>query len=85
MIRLLLNKTVLSSTLSIIRNTPKVQQLPKQFAIRCFSTKTLSSPVNQSNSGLAKDILVYKYENPRFFMIMNVFAISQFLFWGNFQ
>jgi hypothetical protein len=30
----------------------------------------------------AKDIIVYKYENPRFFKMMNFFTISQLFFWG---
>ncbi|EAA09462.5 AGAP005148-PB [Anopheles gambiae str. PEST] len=26
--------------------------------------------------------MLFKYENPRFFKVLNIFAVSQFLFWG---
>lgn len=33
-------------------------------------------------ANLAKDIIVFKYENPKFFRYMNIFAYCQFLFWS---
>lgn len=33
-------------------------------------------------ANLAKDIIVFKYENPKFFKYMNIFAYCQFLFWS---
>lgn len=34
------------------------------------------------NTNLAKDVILFKYENPRFFKFLNIFAISQFCFWN---
>lgn len=34
------------------------------------------------NTNVAKDVILFKYDNPRFFKILNVFAICQFGFWG---
>lgn len=34
------------------------------------------------NTNLTKDVMLFKYENPRFFKLMNIFGISQFCFWN---
>lgn len=34
------------------------------------------------NTKVTRDVILFKYENPRFFKIMNIFAISQFGFWS---
>lgn len=34
------------------------------------------------NTNVAKDVIMFKYENPRFFKLMNIFGISQFCFWN---
>ncbi|KXJ84186.1 hypothetical protein RP20_CCG018910 [Aedes albopictus] len=34
------------------------------------------------NTKVVKDVMLYKYDNPRFYRILNIFAITQFLFWG---
>ena len=33
------------------------------------------------NTNVAKDVILFKYENQRFFRILNIFGISQFIFW----
>lgn len=33
------------------------------------------------NTNVTKDVILYKYENPRFFKILNIFGICQFIFW----
>lgn len=55
----------------------KSSQIPTKFAARPVS----GSGIN-ANTNLAKDIMIYKYENPKFFKYMNIFAYSQFLFWS---
>jgi hypothetical protein len=83
MIRLLIDKAGLSSTLSSIRNIPNLIRPFKELRIRNYSVTGLQQSSGQSYSpSLAKDVIVYKYENPRFFKIMNFFSVSQFLFWG---
>lgn len=34
------------------------------------------------NTNVVKDVILFKYENPRFFKILNIFAICQYLFWN---
>ncbi|KAL5286613.1 TMEM223 family protein [Megaselia abdita] len=34
------------------------------------------------NTNVLKDVMLFKYENPRFFKFMNIFGISQFCFWN---
>lgn len=34
------------------------------------------------NTKVIKDVILYKYENPRFYRMLNLFAISQFGFWS---
>ena len=83
MIRFLLNKPALTNSFAALKIITKVEQLTKNLNIRYFSSgssSTSSTPGN--NSSLAKDVIVFKYDNPRFFHIMNAFAISQFFFWG---
>ncbi|XP_055688466.1 transmembrane protein 223 [Lutzomyia longipalpis] len=34
------------------------------------------------NTNVAKDVIIFKYENPKFFRYLNIFAICQFFFWN---
>ncbi|XP_001869108.2 transmembrane protein 223 [Culex quinquefasciatus] len=34
------------------------------------------------STNVVKDVMLFKYDNPKFFRMLNIFAISQFLFWG---
>lgn len=47
-------------------------------SIRQFATP---APINLNLSALAKDVIVFKYNNPRYFKLLNVFALIQFVFW----
>ncbi|XP_053685707.1 transmembrane protein 223 isoform X1 [Sabethes cyaneus] len=47
-----------------------------------YTTSNLTARAYDVSTNVAKDVILYKYENPRFFRMMNIFAISQFLFWG---
>lgn len=49
---------------------------------KCFSSSAAAPTVAPSNTATAKDILVFRYENPRFFKYLNFFAIAQFMFWN---
>ena len=42
---------------------------------------TVRAGMNINETQLVKDVIVFKYENPKFFRILNIFAISQFVFW----
>ncbi|XP_044252616.1 transmembrane protein 223 [Tribolium madens] len=45
--------------------------------VRYFSEKPLDV-----NTNVAKDVILFKYDNPRFFKIINIFAGCQFVFWS---
>lgn len=51
----------------------------------CCVPRRLSSDfaaTMNANTNVAKDVIIYKYENPRFFKYMNIFAYCQFVFWS---
>lgn len=78
MIRFIFDKARVASTLSFIKNVIKP-------AIPLQNFRLLSNQISKSAAPdyiLSKDVIVYKYDNPRFFKLMNIFAISQFIFWG---
>ena len=54
----------------------KPKSLSKPPIKRSFSE--IIKPVNER---FIKDVIVYKYENPRKFRMLNLFAIAQFVFW----
>jgi hypothetical protein len=78
MIRLIFEKSRLPSALATVKRL--VTSPAKSF----LSAKPFSTLV-KSGSGienLAKDVIVFNYENPRLFKVLNLFAISQLFFWG---
>lgn len=80
MIRLLIDKIRLTGSLPIARNLPNLWRPSREIKIRNISQEI--PPIQGPGQSLAKDIIVFKYDNPRFFKMMNFFAISQFFFWG---
>lgn len=36
----------------------------------------------ETEAKVVKDVMLYKYDNPRFYKYLNGFAVIQFLFWG---
>ncbi|KAG8229106.1 hypothetical protein J437_LFUL009575 [Ladona fulva] len=56
--------------------------------IRLISARNMhsSKPLKNSlpletNTNVAKDVIMFKHDNARFFKILNIFALTQFLFW----
>lgn len=80
MIRLLLTGIKSAATPVTTRTLPQVVNTLKSGPFRLFSSSAAKSESEVSH--FAKDIIVYKYENPKFFRLLNIFSISQFLFWG---
>ncbi|KAG5671007.1 hypothetical protein PVAND_001231 [Polypedilum vanderplanki] len=73
MIRYLFDKSKLIDSLATVK------QLLKS------PTKPYSTIITKSETGienLAKDVIVYNYENPKLFKVLNFFSISQLFFWG---
>ncbi|KAM3966121.1 transmembrane protein 223 [Aphomia sociella] len=46
-----------------------------------FSSVTTRT-IHDVNTNVIKDVILFKYENPKFYMYMNVFAIVQYMFWS---
>lgn len=68
---------------SILLKTAPLAYKPAQFAFNVFAKRSHSSvaPLNIDVSNLTKDVIVYKYDNPRYFKLLNIFALVQFVFW----
>lgn len=96
MIRLLLDKVCMRTTLGTLSKIPNLWKNCNETRKRCFSQIAQESANNQ----LAKDVIICEYglysryklclkpflsdkfENPRFFKVVNIFAISQVFFWS---
>lgn len=96
MIRLLLDKVCIKTTLGTLSKIPNLWKNCNETRKRCFSQIAQESANNQ----LTKDVIICKYhiinmlstifqllfvdkfENPRFFKVVNIFAISQVFFWS---
>lgn len=46
------------------------------------NTTSFSDHAFSVNTNVAKDVILYKYENPKFFKMLNLFALCQFGFWA---
>lgn len=75
MIQLLINKLRMPSVIATISRSPNAVSSTIK---RCFATK-IPKPVENT---LAKDVIIYTYENDRKFKILNLFAFSQLIFWS---
>lgn len=61
----------------------KLYRLPLSFSLRrVFTTPTIHESALNVNTNVVKDVILFKYDNPRFYKILNIFAICQFGFWG---
>lgn len=38
--------------------------------------------IHDVNTNVTKDVILFKYENPKFFTYMNMFAVVQYMFWS---
>lgn len=51
--------------------------IPASVSLWLLARRSVSTSTN-----IAKDVIIFKYENPRFFKLMNIFAYCQFIFWS---
>lgn len=49
---------------------------------RSVFIKNASSSSVDVNTNVAKDVILFKYENPKFFKMLNLFSFCQFGFWS---
>jgi len=63
-------------------NTFQFSQLPTPHLIgtRTFATQSKKLPF-EVDTNVVQDVVLFKYENPRFFKMIILFGISQFVFW----
>lgn len=52
-----------------------------KYCSKSITSATASNPL-EGTAKLAKDVIVFKFENPRFFKYLNIFAVCQFLCWN---
>lgn len=72
-----------SSPSILIKASGPLAYKPIQFGINVYTKRSYSTPalLNIDVSNLTKDVIVYKYNNPRYFKLLNIFAMVQFVFW----
>lgn len=47
-----------------------------------FSSSSVTArTIHDVNTNVAKDVILFKYENPSFYKYMNIFAVVQYAFW----
>lgn len=66
----------------ILSRTPKGPTPTRIEIHRQMSKFNESRLILDHEYSVMKDTLLFRYENPRFFKMMNIFAMSQFLFWS---
>lgn len=59
----------------------KINSFKINFNYHNTSQNRLYSKVLDQNTNVVKDLMLFKYENPRFFKLLNIFGICQFCFW----
>jgi hypothetical protein len=74
MLQLLVSKIKPSLLTTVKRSSTLISSTFKRKASELASPKT-------SSDTISKDVIVYKYEAPRKFKLLNLFSISQLLFW----
>lgn len=65
--------------------TPSIQNLQINVLRKQSTLKTAGLLLNRPfdvNTNIVKDVILFKHENPRYYKTMNIFAISQFIFWS---
>lgn len=63
-------------------NIIKPLKLNQNNYIRNIFLRNFTSSSIDVNTNVAKDIILFKYENPKFFKMLNIFAFCQFGFWS---
>ncbi|XP_038223500.1 transmembrane protein 223 [Zerene cesonia] len=77
---------ILTCALASFKRTFTALRYPVQYnCINKSSAVNYSSKVPKTihdvNTRVTKDVILFKYENPKYFMYMNTFAIVQYMFW----
>lgn len=46
------------------------------------SSSVTTKTIHDVNTNVVKDVILFKYENPKFYRYMNIFAVVQYMFWS---
>lgn len=70
-----------------IATKPAILYKPIEASCRLFSQRlrTTRAPLNIDGAQITKDVIIYKYENPKYFKFMNVFALAQFAMFSTYS
>lgn len=68
-------------TVFLIENTHWLRNVGVFIKRNLFSLKRSSSTAVDINTNVAKDVILYKYDSPKFFKYLNICAVCQFGFW----
>lgn len=71
----------LKESLSFTANVSKVRPTLSNWTIGGHQRSSFCTRAYDVNTSVTKDVVLFKYENPRFFKILNIFGICQFVFW----
>ncbi|XP_013146772.1 PREDICTED: transmembrane protein 223 [Papilio polytes] len=71
--------TILKRSITF-RSFPRSSNLSHTTRNSSYSSVTTKT-IHDVNTNVARDVILFKYENPKFFKYMNVFAIVQYMFW----
>ncbi|XP_023946838.2 transmembrane protein 223 [Bicyclus anynana] len=44
-------------------------------------SSAVTKTIHDVNTNVTKDVILFKYENPKFYKYMNIFAVVQYMFW----
>ncbi|XP_011182184.1 transmembrane protein 223 [Zeugodacus cucurbitae] len=61
--------------------TSKAPLLNKPLITLRAPARNRSSPVFDVNTNVTKDVILFKYENPKYYNVLNIFGLCQFVFW----
>lgn len=51
-------------------------------SVRDVSSSVTTKTIHDVNTKVVKDVILFKYENPKFYIYMNAFAVVQYMFWS---
>lgn len=75
-----------AQNVNIVRHFfPYKPRISSFHSTNCRPVNTTPRAFNRAvdvNTNVPKDVILFKYDNPRFFKILNIFALCQFGFWS---
>lgn len=67
---------------SIVENLKYCKNFEPITISKVFHSSVAKKPLYNINTNVAKDVILYKYDNTKFFKYMNYFAVGQYIMWA---